>query len=250
MSAFTSENINEIAAALSAFQGEVPTIEKKKSVEIKTKAGYLIKYNYADIADVMAAIRKPLSKNGLFVSHSIQITPQGRQIDTTVFHTSGQWLKSTMTLEHTSDEKSLGGKITYYRRYALGSLLGLVTDDDVDCDGQGGEMVEPKHKAKSNAKGAQNPAPKQEKSIIRTVEMQDFYRSNAKTPFFAEFIAYIADKTGNYPEEILRQGAERQKDFLNAVKAYALAEDKKALASTGKQEPKENKEKKKSTKKN
>ncbi|MDB4726190.1 ERF family protein [bacterium] len=231
---YRSEEVNEIVAALSKFQGSVPTIEKNKKVNFQTRNGKL-SYNYADIADVMKVIRKPLSDNGLFVSHSIQITKEGRDIVTTVFHESGQWLKSSIILEHTADEKSLGGKITYYRRYSLGSLLGLVTDDDVDCDLQGCEPVQ--------AKAIQSPPPEKVKTTSMTDEMKVFCKENEKTPYFKEFIAFISEKTNNSDLEIIRQAQERKETFLQSVKAYGQGlEKKKASAKVGQQKPQETKE--------
>lgn len=236
---YRSEEVNEIVTALSKFQGVVPTIEKNKKVNFQTRNGKL-SYNYADIADVMKAIRKPLSDNGLFVSHSIQITREGRDIVTTVFHESGQWLKSSMTLENTSDEKSLGGKITYYRRYALGSLLGLVTDDDVDCDMQGAQT--------NTTPAPQTPPPPKPKSNSMTPQMQAFCNQNEKTPYFKQFITYIADKTKNSELEMIRQGSEKQEGFLNAVKVYGEGEElKKASTSAGKKKPQDNEEQKEGT---
>lgn len=231
---FRSEEVNEIVTALSKFQGVVPTIEKNKKVNFQTRNGKL-SYNYADIADVMKTIRKPLSDNGLFVSHSIQITKEGREIITTVFHESGQWLKSSMLLEHTADEKTLGGKITYYRRYALGSLLGLVTDDDVDCDMQGAQT------------DTNTTPPPQEKPKANpmTPQMQSFFNQNKSRPYFQEFITYIAEKTKNSELEMIRQGSEKQEGFLKAVGVYGQGEEaKKASTSSEKKKPQGNEEQK------
>jgi hypothetical protein len=235
---YRSEEINEIVTALSKFQGSVPTIEKNKSVNFKSRTGQMTSYSYADIADVMKIIRKPLSENGLFVSHSIQITREGRDIITTVFHSSGQWLKSSMLLELTSDEKTLGAKITYYRRYSLGSLLGLVTDDDVDCDLQGCEPVpEPAKPAPAPVK----PAPvKTQKKHEMTSQMNDFYKLHMNKAYFKEFISFISKKTKNTEFEIISQGMEYQERFFEALMKFRIAEEnKKAPSVETKKKPEE-----------
>lgn len=216
---FTSETVTEIIKALSNFQGEAPTIEKTKSVSMNTRSGYKIKYNYADIADVMASIKVLLKNNGLFVTHSHQMT----KFVTTIYHTSGEWIRSSIPFEQSGDEKAMGGKTTYYRRYALSSLLGLVTDDDVDCDGQGGEIVQP-----TESKPLEKV--KSVKDLDRG-KMKEFYKENENKPYFKEFIEHVVKKSKFSKEEIIKQGAEKKESFLKSMKAYAVAEEKKRAST-------------------
>lgn len=209
-----SENINEIATALSKFQGQVGTIEKDKEVNIRAKSGYNIKYKYADLATIMTQIRKPLSENGLCVSHGIQTQEnQKRLLVTTVFHNSGQWLRSSMLIEQTNDEKSLGAKITYYRRYALSSLLGIVTDDDVDADLQGAIQQEPVQ--------AVQPVKTKPKEVELSLEASEYYHSQKDTPHFKKFICHLLKKSGKSENELLNGIAKRQEDFEKSLKVFA-----------------------------
>ena len=75
-------------------------------------------------------------------------------IDTILFHTeTGETIKSStaipqdVTLKGMNDFQVLGSAVTYLRRYALSSMLGVVTDKDIDA---GGEQV-PKKKTISDA---------------------------------------------------------------------------------------------------
>ena len=136
-----SENINEIAEALSQFQAKVPTVAKNKTAGTGSYS-----YKYADIADVLTAIRGVLAENGLSVSQFAEnesIVESGVVSDyvvitTMLMHKSGQWLKSSLrgsvsaNQSRMSNMQSIGSITTYLRRYSLASMLGIATDDDID----------------------------------------------------------------------------------------------------------------------
>lgn len=119
-----SENINELATALSKAQGEM-TSAKKDSINPHFKS------KYADLSSVWDACREPLFKNGLAV---IQITrhKEGKiEVVTMLTHSSGQWIKSFLPVIMTKqDAQGLGSSLTYSRRYALSAIVGVAPDDD------------------------------------------------------------------------------------------------------------------------
>jgi len=116
--------------ALAAFQQEVPVIHKGTQ-------GY--GYSYADLPAIFNIINPLMKKHGLGFSQ--MMTDIGLQ--TTIFHCeSGENISSTATipqgvqLKGMNDFQVLGSAITYIRRYALSSALGLVTDKDTDASGE------------------------------------------------------------------------------------------------------------------
>lgn len=136
-----SENINEIAEALGKFQATVPTVAKNKTAGTGSYS-----YKYADIADVLTAIRGSLSENGLSVSQFAEnesVVESGVVADyvvitTMLMHKSGQWFRSSLrgsvsaNQSRMSNMQSIGSITTYLRRYSLASMLGIATDDDID----------------------------------------------------------------------------------------------------------------------
>ena len=116
-------NINELAEALSKAQSEIQDAEKNsKNPHFKSE--------YADLSAVLQATREPLSKNGLSVSQSVNSENDDYFLETTLLHKSGQSIKSKMKL--ILDKKTmqgLGGAITYGRRYALASIVGIAQED-------------------------------------------------------------------------------------------------------------------------
>lgn len=130
----TSEQINEIAAALSKAQGEMKPAEKSAANEAFKRNGKASKY--ADLAANVEASREPLAKHGLAVVQEATTVDRGIAVATRLIHSSGQWIQFeplTVPLSK-QDAHGVGSAATYARRYSLGAALGLVAEDD---DGNG-----------------------------------------------------------------------------------------------------------------
>jgi hypothetical protein len=115
---------------LAAFQQEVPVIHKGNQ-------GY--GYSYANLSTIFEVINPILKKHGLgftqLVGHN--------EIKTIIFDIqSGETIETTTNIPDNVDLKGmnkfqvLGSAITYIRRYALSSALGLITDKDTDASGE------------------------------------------------------------------------------------------------------------------
>jgi|SRR5690606_1206602 len=126
--------MKELFTALSKFQGECPTIEKSRKVDsVSKRTGTRITFTYADMSDIMEKIRPLLEKHGLCVCQFAESDETGDWIRTILGHVSGQSLESKIMIRYPGDTlQTFGGSITYYKRYAICSMLGIVSDDDVD----------------------------------------------------------------------------------------------------------------------
>lgn len=124
-----SEQINELAAALSKMQGQVGAVYKNKTAKVQMKNGGTYTYTYADLAGIWETIRPTLMTNGLAVTQTFI----GATIETILMHQSGQWIKSILPLSFEGlKPQELGSLITYMRRYAITSILGISADEDDD----------------------------------------------------------------------------------------------------------------------
>ncbi len=131
----TSDQIDKIAAALAKAQGKIASPGKNKTATVPMKAGGTYKYNYADLADVIESMREPFEANGLaMIQPAFTPRPGMVVVVTRLMHESGQYLESDLTLG-LADEKpqTLGGAITYGRRYAACGMAGISPDDDNDA---------------------------------------------------------------------------------------------------------------------
>jgi hypothetical protein len=122
----------KLFSALSQFQKKCPVIHKGTQ-------GY--GYSYADLPAIFDVINPILAEFSLGFTQPIC----GTKVKTILFHVeSGETLESEtdipqgVALAKMNEFQVLGSAITYIRRYALSSMLGIITDKDTDA---GGEQV-------------------------------------------------------------------------------------------------------------
>lgn len=127
-----SEQLNELAAAMSKLQSEIRDAEKDNQ-------GY--GYKYADLGTVLSLIRPLLAKNGLSFQQHIGNANDKVVVETIVMHSSGQWISSELAMPEVQSKsmnaaQGIGSVITYGRRYALTAIFGITQVDD---DGSAGK---------------------------------------------------------------------------------------------------------------
>jgi hypothetical protein len=139
-----SENIHELATALAKCQGEM-------TYAVKDSDNPFHKSKYADLAAVWDAVRQPLARHGLSVVQCLDVNMHNEVIlISTLMHSSGQWIKSTIpVINAQKTSQGQGSGITYARRYALAALVGCVQDDD---DGEAAMPKDREVKAKKEPK--------------------------------------------------------------------------------------------------
>lgn len=123
-----SEKIDKLAAALSKAQGSLMSA-KKNCVNPFHKS------RYADLSSVIQAAAPALQENELSVVQTTDIVEGAPVLRTMLMHSSGQYISGVNPLYiPKGDMQSLGSAITYARRYAYASMIGVVAD--VDDDGE------------------------------------------------------------------------------------------------------------------
>lgn len=121
------EMINkELYAAMIKFQSEMPTV-------FKNADNPFFKSTYADLAEIVKAAKPYLAKNDLGVIQEVFTRNEHDYLSTTLIHSSGQKISSELRIRPKDGSiQSLGAAITYMRRYAYSSILGIVADEDDD----------------------------------------------------------------------------------------------------------------------
>ena len=173
--------------ALADFQQEVPIIHKGTS-------GY--GYFYSDLPDTIEIINPYLAKNKLGFTQLVG----SANVKTIIFHwESGESLETTtdipqgVTLKGMNDFQVLGSAITYIRRYALSSALGLVTDSDPDANG-----VRERNTSQSQPKQETKSEPKEDKpKVDKWMTEKQFEELKQKTK--AEIKKYLGIYNGTTP---------------------------------------------------
>jgi len=127
----------ELLTALSDFQAEVPVIFEASSNDFG-------KYKYADLKQIVRIINPLLKKNGLVTTQFVDgnaLVTMVIHIETQQFIESRMDLISGVQLKGMNDFQIYGSQLTYFRRYGLAQLLGLITDADNDASGDQNRTV-------------------------------------------------------------------------------------------------------------
>ncbi len=119
-----TDDIGKLALALSKAQGEI-------TGALKDSTNPFFKSNYADLGNVLAACREPLSRNELAIIQTTEDSGAGVVIVTTMIHSSGQWIRGRLRMTPTkNDPQGIGSAITYSRRYSYAAIVGVAQVDD------------------------------------------------------------------------------------------------------------------------
>lgn len=104
---------------------------------------------YADLSAVYEACGDALSENDLAVFQTVATEPKA--LITRLYHTSGEWMETSVPLIVAKDDmQGLGSAITYARRYGLMCALGIAPEDD-----DGNAAAKGKSKEAANIKRAE-----------------------------------------------------------------------------------------------
>ena len=162
----TSEKSDALAGALAKAQGEFKPLEKNRTVTVRIKAekgGGSYTFDYATLDECLRSTRPALAKHGLAVTQPAELNEHGAAVTTTLWHESGQWIRTRLTLRHEGSAQAVGTAITYARRYAYASLLGICAEEDDDGNEASGNQSErqPRQQQQQPAKasGAPKSAP-------------------------------------------------------------------------------------------
>src|SRR5919197_3162585 len=142
----SSESVAALAAALAKAQAELVNPEKSLTATIRT--GRLDEgvrsFRYAPLSSGLDIVRKTLGQHEIATLQTTAIdqTTGMLNLTTTLAHASGEWIASdwpVCAIAETANPQRMGAALTYARRYALFTLVGIAGEDDLDapdlCDG-------------------------------------------------------------------------------------------------------------------
>jgi len=121
-----SEQLNELAGALSKVQAEIKAVSRDSS-------NPFFKSKYAGLEAVLDSLFALLPKNDLCLIQTVQMDERGEHcgLETTLLHSSGQWICGFQPLRPVKDDpQGMGSAITYARRYGAAAICGLAQEDD------------------------------------------------------------------------------------------------------------------------
>jgi hypothetical protein len=136
----SSPSIASLAAALAKAQAELVNPEKSLVATIASghRGGSVQSFRYAPLSSGLDIVRKTLGQHEIATVQTTAIDQAAGLVNltTVLAHSSGEWIASdwpVCAIADTATPHRMGAALTYARRYALFTLVGIAGDDDVDA---------------------------------------------------------------------------------------------------------------------
>ena len=136
----SSESIASLAAALAKAQGELVNPEKSLVATIRAdrRGGREQTFRYAPLSSGLDIVRKILGQHEIATVQTTSIDQAAGMVNltTVLAHSSGEWIASdwpVCAISETATPHRMGAALTYARRYALFTLVGIAGEDDLDA---------------------------------------------------------------------------------------------------------------------
>jgi hypothetical protein len=136
----SSETIGTIAAALAKAQAELVNPEKSLVGTIRSdEPGHTERsFRYAPLSSGLEIVRKTLSQHQIATLQTTSIDESAGivRLNTVLAHASGEWIASdwpVCAISETAVPHRMGAALTYARRYALFTVVGIAGEDDLDA---------------------------------------------------------------------------------------------------------------------
>ena len=143
----SSASIASLAAALAKAQGELVNPEKTLVGTIRSDgpSGIERAFRYASLSSGLDIVRKTLGQHEIATVQTTAIDQSAGVVNLTTLlaHSSGEWIASDWPVCAVSDTATphrMGAALTYARRYALFTLVGIAGEDDLDAP----DLIAPK----------------------------------------------------------------------------------------------------------
>jgi hypothetical protein len=136
----SSPSIASLATALAKAQAELVNPEKSLTATIRSddRGKTERTFRYAPLSSGLDIVRKTLGQHEIATVQTTAIDQAAGVVNltTVLAHSSGEWIASdwpVCAISETSTPHRMGAALTYARRYALFTLVGIAGEDDVDA---------------------------------------------------------------------------------------------------------------------
>jgi hypothetical protein len=161
----SSTSIAALATALAKAQIELANPEKSLvgTIEPQRGEGGARQFRYAPLSSGLEIVRKTLGQHEIATVQTTTVDQAAGIINltTVLAHSSGVWIASdwpVCAVSETARPHRMGAALTYARRYALFTLVGIAGEDDLDAPdliGPGTRIEKPSIESKSVGNGGQ-----------------------------------------------------------------------------------------------
>ena len=238
----SSESIGAIAAALAKAQAEITNPEKSLTATIRSP---ILResdrtFRYAPLSSGLDIVRKALGQHEIATVQTTAIDSEARliRLTTILAHSSGEWMSSdwpVCPINETAAPHRMGAALTYARRYALFTLVGIAGEDDLDApdlattpNQRSGSAKENKERSgRVNGDGQDNPAPRaamRRDAKVRSNSAEPILGSEASAELRDHLLAELNDLGSGDDAAIWAQRCLPKKNSLTATDAQRVEE--------------------------
>jgi len=154
----SSQSISNLAAALAKAQIELVNPEKSLTATIQSagRGGKEQTFSYASLSSGLDIVRKTLGHHEIATVQTTAVDQATGMINLTTLlaHASGEWIASdwpVCSVIETDTPHRMGASLTYARRYALFTLVGIAGEDDLDAPDIAAPISQKPEPAKPNS---------------------------------------------------------------------------------------------------
>src|SRR5712671_4342780 len=162
----SSESTAAIATALAKAQTELSNPEKAMIGTVyNSRSESPQSFRYASLSSGLDIVRKTLGGQQIAIAQTTDIDRASGTVNltTVLLHTSGEWISSewpVCQLSETTAPRRMGAALTYARRYALFTLVGIAGEDDLDAPPDvTSDRTDVQHTGKVGLASSPSPAP-------------------------------------------------------------------------------------------
>jgi hypothetical protein len=156
-----------VAGALAKAQAELTNPEKSLVATIRTgpgRGGIERSFRYASLSSGLEIVRKTLSHHEIATVQTTAVDQAAGivSLTTVLAHSSGEWIASdwpVCAISETATPHRMGAALTYARRHALFTLVGIAGEDDIDVPDLNATTP-------TAASGRNQPAPIKDRSLV------------------------------------------------------------------------------------
>jgi hypothetical protein len=246
----SSESIACLAAALAKAQIELSNPEKSLvgTIEPRRGEGSQRLFRYAPLSSGLEIVRKTLGQYEIATVQTTTIDQSAGIVNltTVLAHASGEWIASdwpVCAIADTVTPHRMGAALTYARRYALFTLVGIAGEDDLDAPDlvtpttQSSGPQKPKGSTRPRLNGTPQPHPHHSNPVRRhgrdpsnlavpTLELQ------ASAKLRDRLLGELKDVAGGDEAALWAQRSLPEKNKLTTVDAQRVEESFQAKLSS------------------
>ncbi len=228
----SSQSISNLAAALAKAQIELVNPEKSLTATIQSagRGGKEQTFSYASLSSGLDIVRKTLGQHEIATVQTTAVDQTTGMINLTTLlaHASGEWIASdwpVCSVIEVDTPHRMGASLTYARRYALFTLVGIAGEDDLDAPDIAGPISQRPEPAKPKDIGGKLNGGGPSNSVAPAITPRKGQEARSAEP------ALAADLSASLRQQLLAEITDLHSSDDAAIWAHRSMKQKNALAT-------------------